>query len=161
MKNIILTRGGAAKVDLDDFDRVSEFKWFCSSKGYAVRTDNKNRKCISMHRFILGLQPGKIQVDHINGDKLDNRRSNLRLANTSQNCANRWAARGRFPYKGIHYEDPKWGRHRERPFSARLRVAGKTYINGFYRTVEEAALAYNELAKKHHGEFAYLNKVNV
>ena len=80
-----------AVVDADDYARVAEFTWAPSGKGYAsARVQGRTR--IYLHRLILDA-PDDMEVDHINGDPLDNRRSNLRLVTHSQNMQNRHNSR--------------------------------------------------------------------
>jgi hypothetical protein len=82
-KYIETKQGVQIKVDAEDFARLNDGPWHLAS-GYACR---KNGKAVYMHRRIMGAQKGQY-IDHINGDKLDNRRSNLRFCNQSQNLAN-------------------------------------------------------------------------
>jgi hypothetical protein len=92
MKKIYLSgKNGKDKfvlVDDDDYEKLSRYKW-CWSKGYALRSysENKKRIYVFMHRQILGLNySDKILVDHINFDRLDNRKENLRLCSVSENA---------------------------------------------------------------------------
>lgn len=83
MKKIQLTQGKFAIVDDEDFLELSKYKWYLSGNGYATRTSRH----IRMHR-VINSTPEGFDTDHINGDKLDNRRSNLRTATRSQNNFN-------------------------------------------------------------------------
>lgn len=105
-----------------------------------------------MHRFILGLVKGdRRQGDHKNGDSLDYRRHNLRVATSNQNNRNTLSrAANASGYKGVFYE-PKCAR---RPYRARICVDSKMIDAGRFATAEEAYAAYCEAAKVHHGEFA-------
>ena len=100
-----------------------------------------------MHRVILNAPPGR-EVDHINRNGLDNRRSNLRLATHAQNEANK-PPRGE--YKGAYW-CKKSGRWR-----ASIRVDGRLRHMGRFATREEAARVYDDAALEAFGEFAYLN----
>jgi hypothetical protein len=109
--------------------------------------------------------PEGMLVDHINRDKLDNRRSNLRLASRSQNEANKRKRRTQSGgkttsrYKGVSFMKD-WGTVvRTKPWRATITVDKKIIALGVYSTEEEAARVYNEAAKKHFGEYAYLNIV--
>jgi hypothetical protein len=109
-----------------------------------------------MHRFLLLPERG-VLVDHINGDGLDNRRMNLRLANHSQNAANRCKpqrSRSTSRYKGVFFEAS--GKRKKR-WRALIKVDGQTIHLGSYSEEIEAAVAYDIAAKKHFGEFAKLN----
>ena len=121
-----------------------------SKKMNRVRVDKK------LHRLILGINDRTVFVDHINGDILDNRRCNLRLCNNSQNTKNRKKHKnGNLRYKGIT-EEKRYG-----GYVAKISVNYKRLYLGRYETQEEAALAYNRAAIKHHGEFARINDLNI
>src|SRR5580693_5939275 len=90
MKVIELNKGQVAIVDDEDFLELAQYCWVVDSKGYARRKTlgKRNGKVIKMHREIMKPESSKIYVDHINGNKLDNRRSNLRFASHAENAAN-------------------------------------------------------------------------
>jgi AP2 domain/HNH endonuclease len=138
MKLILLTRGLVAIVDDCDYARLSRIKWQVSSSGnsfYAVHNDAKNRKtAIFMHRLTIYAPSGK-QVDHINGDTLDNCRHNLRLASPPQNAHNCKVARknNTSGFKGVSFNKPR-GR-----WIAYIKVRGKKHNLGYFKTAEEAA----------------------
>lgn len=105
-----------------------------------------------MHREILGLMPEDPDVDHRDGEGLNNRRSNLRLVTNSQNNMNsqcRWGALSK--YKGV-----SWHKRREK-WQGRIKLNGKEIYLGYFDNEKKAARAYDEAAKKHFGEFARLN----
>lgn len=136
-------------VDNQDYDKVSQFNWSLVTKGYAI-TGGRGAT-MAMHRFILGLvKEDKIEVDHVNGNKLDNRKSNLRLATPSQN---RWNTTKRkhntSGYKGVYYHYGKW--------QARIGINYREITLGTFNKPEKAAEAYNDAARVLHGEFAKLN----
>ena len=154
---IKLTKGQVAIVDEEDAD-LALLNWYCAN-GYAVRrTPGDSRKFERMHRVILErklgrkLRPGE-EVDHINGDKTDNRRENLRLATNAQNCANQGKPKGTYSseYKGVHWnkQNKKW--------RARIMVDGKLIHLGYFTDEMDAASAYDEAAMEYFGEFAKLN----
>jgi hypothetical protein len=82
---IALTRGLFTFIDDEDFDKVSKFSWCATANGYAV--SRIKNKIVYLHRFLL-TAPKNTIIDHINGDKLDNRKKNLRFCNTSENVRN-------------------------------------------------------------------------
>jgi hypothetical protein len=150
-KKIELTRGKVALVSDKDYKWLSQWKWGCIGRGYAgrfVRIDGR-RFLIYMHRLILN-PPDGMEVDHVNRNKLDNRRRNLRAATRRQNDCNRaaWKTCG---YRGVALTP------RKTPWAARIRVNGKLTHLGSFHSAEEAARAYDAAAILHHGEFAVLN----
>lgn len=148
-REIPLSRGKVAIVDADDYEWLAQWKWCVSSWGYAIRSTGGKPSQIRMHRQIMDAPPD-IQVDHINGNRLDNRRSNLRLATSSQQKMNRrpTAASG---YKGVrwHKQGKKW--------HARIKVDGKEVSLGLFDTAEDAARARDKASIVHHGPYARLN----
>ena len=155
VKEIPLTRGLAATVDDEDFDRVSRYKWCAqvSDRKTPVALRGKTADCPHryMHRFILDAKPGEL-VDHINGDTLDNRRANLRLCSNAENLRNRGATRtNRSGFKGV-----SWSRVGE-AWIAQITVNYECVHLGYFKTKEDAAKAYDDAALRYHGEFAHLN----
>jgi hypothetical protein len=123
--------------------------WYLHSNGYAAA--RRGGKIVYMHRLILGYGPDDPHIDHRDGNKLNNRRSNLRPGPQWLNQANRGPQKGR--YKGV------WFRNDTARWSARIRMEGKYRVLGCFDTAEEAALAYNEAARKAFGGYAYLNRI--
>ncbi len=153
MASIPLTKGQCAIVDDADFDRLNQWKWHAAwSKGtksfYAVRSDGE--QTVWMHREIVGLKPKQgFDVDHINHDTLDNRRSNLRRASHAQNCWNQRRPKNNSTgYKGVVY------RRARRHFVARIRVRGKLIYLGSAPTAKAAHEIYVAGSSQHFGEFA-------
>lgn len=152
MKRIALTRGTFAMVDERDNEALSQYKWHLHSCGYACRAVSRGgRRTILMHRQILTAPTG-IEVDHINRDRLDNRRQNLRLATHSQNHMNQAVRVGRF--KGVHPNQTGG-----KPWIAMIGLDGRAMRIGAYQTEAEAAKAYNQKAIELFGEFARLNEI--
>lgn len=135
-----------------DYPGLLEHKWYSSPSG-AVSTHINGRK-VQMHRLILNA-PENMEVDHINGNRLDNRRENLRLCNSSQNKCNRGPRKdNKSGYKGVswHEQRQKWTVRIKTPY-------GKYLSLGLYNDKKEAAMAYNKASVEHHGEFAFINKL--
>lgn len=153
-KEIPLTKGKVALVDDDDFAAFGEFSWSYSSAGYAVRSvypeSFRRPKTETLHRVIMSAPPGLV-VDHINGDRLDNRRENMRVCTIAQNCRNSRGRANRIePYKGIsRLSSGRW--------KATVFCDGTGYYLGVYDTPEEAGRAYDRKATELFGEFAGLN----
>lgn len=155
MAEIKLSNGMTALVDDDDFGRVSQFKWHCLRQDqlYAIRhfpRVGKVYRSERLHRFILQVPKG-MDIDHINGNGLDCRKSNLRIATKSQNQANR-KKYSKYPYKGIKSMRKRW--------QARITKDRVQHFLGTFDTPEQAANAYDVAARKFHGEFACVNFPN-
>jgi hypothetical protein len=160
MKEIPLSKGMIAIVDDEDYDYINQWSWNYSPSrhrrtGYAVRgmTVDGKYKNIKMHREVL--RPAdNMEVDHVDGNGLDNRRANLREATRSQNQQSKGKPRNNTTgYKGIYYSENK-GKWR-----AQIGYGGKGHKLGWYKTIEGAAKAYNRAAIKYHKEFAVLNEI--
>lgn len=154
-KLIPLTQGQQTIVDDEDYTFLMQWKWYCH-QGYARRTEGGGRKArqIHMHRIILKA-PENMEVDHIDGDKLNNQKVNLRLVSHASNTQNaRPRKDGRSPFKGViwHSQSNKW-----RP---RITVNHRRIHLGYFTDEIEAAKAYDHAARKYHGEFARLNFPN-
>lgn len=155
VKQIPISRGFYALVDDADYDAViAAGPWHVNPGGrtvYAQRnTVNDGRKTTqSMHRFLVDAET----VDHVDGDGLNNQRSNLRAASRAGNAHNRKVRRDSTSgFKGVHRNGPSG-----LPWRAQICVAGKKKHLGLYATPAAAAAAYDEAARKHYGEFARLN----
>lgn len=145
---IELTKGKFAIVDDSDWYLLSSSSWSYSKSGYAVAKVNK--KIVFMHRIIMG-EPN-CSVDHINGNTLDNRRNNLRLASHSQNTKNRKKTKNRSSkFKGVDFQK------RSGTWRARIKVEYRSIYLGQFSSEVEAARAYNKAALIYFGEFARLN----
>lgn len=109
-----------------------------------------------MHRFILGDTKG-LEIDHRDGNGLNNCKSNLRLATRSENMQNsRVPKNNRYGVKGVCFLPNRYGKK----WKAAICANNRAITLGHFHTKEEAAKAYNEAAKKYHGEFARLNVID-
>lgn len=154
MKELLLSQGKVTLVDDADFEWASKFKWSFDPKGYAFRnTKRPNRRIIYLHRVILKTEKGEVS-DHINGNKLDNRKVNLRKCTTAQNIRNRKVGKNNTTgYKGI-----SWNR-RDSLWYAHVTLNRVSVYAGCGKTKEIAAKAYNKKAQELHGAFALLNQL--
>jgi hypothetical protein len=157
VKQVAVCGGYVALVDDEDHARVVAYgAWSLHQKGYAVTTKRiDGRKIhVRLHRFVMGNPVGR-QVDHRNGNRLDCRNENLRLATHGQNQQNSYArvraGKCTSAFKGVH-----WDPTRQR-WTAQIRKDGKTIALGRFRDEEGAARAVDTAARKLHGEFARFN----
>lgn len=159
MALIPLSRGLFATVDDADLHLVADIKWHAHPNGrvsrnyYAVNGRGGAKPTIAgrryMHRLILGAEPEQY-VDHVNGDGLDNRRVNLRIATAADNARNATSKRPH-GYRGIWLDrsNTKW--------RVRICVNYQTIRSSGFVDPVDAAREYDRLARLHHGEFAVLN----
>lgn len=152
MKKIKTKKGLVSLVSNVDIQFLSDYKWHSDGHGYL-----NNRKLGKLHRVILkrmlnGEIPKNMQVDHVNRNRLDNRRENLRLCTQSENHANK-LSKNKWGYKGVVQHRNK------KQYSALIQKDGKKIHIGLYQTPKEAAIAYNVKAVELFGQFALLNKI--
>lgn len=160
LHRIELSQGFFSIIDECDLDILSSKSWFLKRhKGkdtlYAhanLRREDRSWGTILMHRFIMNAATGQM-VDHINGDGLDNRRSNLRFVTNQQNQFNSKPHGALSGYKGVCLDV------RTNRWQTKIRVDKKDLSIGTFATKEEAALAYNRAALEFYGEYARLNNV--
>lgn len=147
--------GKLALVDDDLYDHLLQWRWHANERGYpyrSVSTGNGRSRMHFMHWDVLTPPPGMI-VDHLDRDPLNNQRSNLRVCTHSQNSMNVATRRtNKAGLKGVYPNSSgKW--------RATVYVKGSRYELGTFETKHEAALSYNEAARKYHGEFAFINSI--
>jgi hypothetical protein len=156
MAEILISDGNITIVDDEDFERLSQWKWSANGNGYAVRGEhlgNRKYRKIYLHREILGAERGE-KVDHVNGNQLDNRKENLRIATQAQNAMNIGIRKNnKSGMKGVRYEE------RRSKWRAEIKVNYKNKFLGYFDNKIDAAKSYNTAAIKYHGEFARLNKI--
>lgn len=154
MKEIQLTQGKVALVDDEDYAHLLTIKWWADHSGGGIyyARGTIGGKQIRMHRYILGITDPKIDVDHKDRDTLNNQRDNLRTCTRTQNNHNIPAlSTNTSGYKGVSWSKgmKKW--------TAQIRILGKIRNLGYFDDKISAAMAYDEMAALHHGEFAILN----
>jgi len=147
----IHTQAGICVVDADVFPALTVSKWHTSKDGYIM--GSRGGKTISIARAIINVPEG-MQPDHKNGIPWDNRKCNLRAATINQNQQNQGKRRGgTSQFKGVY-----WSIY-HKSWRAQIRVDRRKIHLGTFKTESLAALAYNEAASFHFGEFARLNIV--
>ncbi len=147
MSNKIFTaKGEMILVDDKDYEWLNQWKWRCHPKGYATRTVGKTG--ILMHRLIMDASK-HVQIDHINRNKLDNRRNNLRFCNNSENHFNRTITkRSTSGVKGVYWSSQKL------KWRIQIQHKGKFHFFGYYDDLVVAKKVAKEKYKKLAGEFA-------
>jgi hypothetical protein len=160
MREIIISKGHVALVDDEDYDNIIHPKWYRTISKYGVyadraRWDSLLHKYIRerMHRVIMNAPKG-LQIDHINHNTLDNRKSNLRIVTGTYNLANQRNIKGgTSKFKGVvwHKKGKKW--------MARIGKHGLYEYLGLFVNEIDAAIAYNTAAIRLYGEFAFLNPI--
>jgi hypothetical protein len=142
-------------IDDQDFEFLTQWEWFVTAQGYVYRNAMRDGKLtfIFMQNEIMGKVSGKI-LDHINSDRLDNRRENLRFCTPKENSRNKSKQKTRKTssrFKGVC-----WDKSRGKWIS-KIKVDRRAIQLGRFDGEEQAAFVYDEAAKKYFGEFAKLN----
>ena len=146
MKKIQMYGGRFAVVDDEDFDFINQWTWVYHNRGYAYRYEysrkrgmdgEQSRRRIFMHHLIVGRMPG-LETDHINRNKLDNRRSNLRNVTRAENMRNR-ATRSKSGIKNIYPSDKNW--------IVKFSDNYKPVYVGYFTTLKSAIKARDEAMK--------------
>jgi len=155
VKTINLTQGMVTLVDDQDYEELSKYKWYAHKTRCAVYAVKNapiagGQVMIHMHRHLLQASTSQ-QVDHINSDGLDNRRSNLRFCTTSQNMQNQRKTHGTSRFKGVcwHKQRCRW--------QASIVINSTFRYLGLFDSQYDAAEAYDIEARNYFGEFARLN----
>jgi hypothetical protein len=157
-RTLQLTRGFNTLIDEADFDTVGRSKWYAHETKYAfyaarriMGLGSKTGVFTYLHRYLVDAPP-KTDVDHKNGDCLDNRGNNLRVLDRTRNMQNSRRSCGKSRFKGV---GAAW---KEGNWTARIRVDGIVIHLGTHPSQENAAKAYDDAAVKYFGEFACTNK---
>jgi len=151
VKEIILNRchyGVPSKITLvddEDYEMLNEYNWCQDSRGYVV--SGRSSDLVRMHRLVMRT-PNNVETDHIDGNKLNNQKCNLRICTHAQNARNRKSTK---EFKGVYTFRDK--------YQSSIRIDSKPIHLGTFTTAVEAAIAYNKAAIKYHGEFAHLNNI--
>ncbi len=153
MKQIELTDGLITLIDDDDFELVSKYKWRPKKDKRTFYAVTGRNPVIKLHKCII--KTDGFIIDHIDGNGLNNQKSNLRIAANAQNVCNRRVSKSKINsnYLGVHLDKGRWWFASIKNNGLSKKVYCKTEI--------EAALKYNELATFYHKDFAKLNIVTV
>lgn len=145
-----------AKVDDEDFARVSKLKWHPQEKmpGEYYAFHSHPMRHFSMQEFLMGKVKKGFEIDHIDGDCLNNQKANLRVCTHQENCRNRRKTQMdcSSKYKGVSFYKDRGN------WVAYIYDDVKIFL-GYFSDEKSAARAYNRAAKRYHGEFARLNKI--
>jgi hypothetical protein len=153
-KEIALSQGKIAIVDDSDYEWLIQWKWCLYNCGYAVRNESRKvgHSVILMHSQILRTPQGKC-ADHVNGNRLDNRRENLRICDFKENSRNSMIRHdNKSGYKGVYWNKTN------RSWTTQIAIDGKSFHLGNFQDVKDAALAYDRAAKKLFSEFSKTNQ---
>jgi hypothetical protein len=152
-KFIHLTQGLQTVIDDEDYEKVRQFRWYAaraSKNTFRAISDGPGKSTL-LHRFILDA-PRNMEVDHIDGNSLNNMRNNLRLCTHQQNLSGQHTQ----SYKSSMYKGVTWRKDRNK-WQASIKYNGKRISLGVHITQEDAAKAYDNMALKLFGEFARPN----
>lgn len=143
---VICKNGAEITIDIEDLDKIKICSWCISKTGYAV--GNINGKVTKMHRYIIGDKCNGMVIDHINRNKLDNRKSNLRICRNGQNVKNQGNRKNNTSgHRGV-------GKLKNGKYRVRISHLGKEKIIGLYDDYESAVLARKQAELEEYGEFS-------
>ena len=141
-------------LDDEDYVRFKRYNWFVSKRGYVSRQEQReqHRTIIYLHRGVMGVKYPHQYVVHINDNKLDNRKINLRVGSNSLSQGHSKAKKTR-KYKGVYF------RPKKNAWVSEITYKGEKSYLGYFYSAADAAIAYNEKARQLYGELARLNDV--
>ena len=144
---------GYATIDKDDKEKADMYNWYLGSDGYVHTKQYKKGRTKSLHTYLMPSDGKNVQIDHINRDKLDNRRENLRYCTQSDNLKNKGVYRNnRTGFTGVARSS-----RLVNPYTVQISNDNEQIYLGVYSNKYEAALVYDCAALQLHGEFAKTN----
>lgn len=149
LRNRALEVVGESFVSLDMYNVVKNYKWHLTNYGYA-RTGGWEKKALLMHRLLFNKCPNGLYIDHINGNRLDNRKENIRFCTTAQNAMNsisKWK-HTKCKTKGVSFDKIK------NKYRAYIKINQKQVFGGYFKTEEDAVNARIILEQKYFKEYA-------
>ncbi len=154
VKKLVLFNGEIATVDDEDYSKILQYSWHMNPDGY-VKCIIRGRS-VYIHQMLLGNKDG-MEIDHVDHDRLNNSKSNLRFVTRSQNMANSLSHKDSVSskYKGVILNKTSPVQN----YQAKIMKDGKRFYLGTFKRQEDAALAYNKAAIRLFGEYACLNKI--
>ena len=149
----ITDKGDRFVVDKDVLPLVKQYYWTKYKKGYFMTQKGPEGKPIPIHRLIMAAQPGE-QIDHINHDKADNRKSNLRIVSGSENCWNKGLRRSNtIGATGVYR------RTGQETWWAEIKANGERHYLGDFQSFSDAVAARKAAEEKYFGEYSYDNSI--
>lgn len=143
--------------DKEDYDKIRDYIWFVSSDGYIVSSTRLDSSKQRLHRLVVGCDDNALRVDHINHNKSDNRKNNLRIVTSSENLMNkRVGSNNQSGYTGVCYSSRKGGCWR-----AYINKDGKQYHLGYFDNIENAIKVRNDAEDKLFGEYSYRESMKI
>lgn len=149
MAKLPLAKGGFTLVDDEDLPQLADRRWYRTKAGYAAEAVSRGGRYL---HAVLMATPKGMHTDHINGDRLDNRRANLRVVSPQRNQVNRVRGANRNSKSGIRGVYRVLGNSPARQWCAYIYVDHKKYPLGTFATIEEATLARKQAERRYYGE---------
>lgn len=142
------SNGNEFVIDIDDYERIKDYCWYVNKDG-KVQT-SMNGKTVGLHRFVMNLHDNNYEVDHINHDRTDNRKNNLRIVTHEENMKNIKTPKNNTSGRvGVeHLKNNKW--------KAKIHIGNK-YISKTFDTFEEAVEKRIELEEQYFGKMRNKN----
>ena len=146
--------------DLEDYDKIKEYCWHIKSDGYVatnslIKNTGRKRFTILMSKLIVGLDTNELFVDHINHNRFDNRKINLRIVTKSQNRMNH-----ALPSNNTSGESGVSWDEKSQKWHSRIGYNNQEITLGFYNDFNEAVDARKKAEDKYFGEYSYDNSIN-